>query len=195
MKLETEHWKFDHIAVVVADFERSEDWARSLGLIDYPAGSRSPSEVTIEGVSHALGPAKRVRFSCYGEDRPGKPSDYGRVVMYRMGPIKIELMRPSDPWKTADGKAIYNLEHLEKVGQGVSHIGYTVAQEEWDRQVATLKARGVEIIQSATWQAEVSKSDQVMASETVHIDAREALGYVIELVREPALRPAEAGSR
>ena len=88
------------------------------------------------------------------------------------------------------------MQKVEDVGQGVSHIAYIVPPEEWDRQVATLKARGVEIIQSASFEAELSgRSDLVMAFETVHIDAREALGYVIELIREPALRPAEAGSR
>jgi catechol 2,3-dioxygenase-like lactoylglutathione lyase family enzyme len=197
LKLETEHWEFNHIAVVVADLERSRDWAMSLGLVDCPAGPAVPfPEVTIEGVSHDLVRPKRVRFSPYGEDRELRASVSGSGTTCRMGPIMMELSQPTDRWKSADGKAVYSVEHLENVGQGVSHIAYVVPPEEWDRQVATLKARGVEIIQSASFEAELSgRSDLVMAFETVHIDSREALGYVIELIREPALRPAEAVSR
>jgi methylmalonyl-CoA/ethylmalonyl-CoA epimerase len=65
------------------------------------------------------------------------PSQKVRVAFFRVGDIRIELLEPTDPQSPV-------ARFLEKRGQGVHHIAYTVADLE--ERLAELRKEGILLI-------------------------------------------------
>ncbi len=60
-----------------------------------------------------------------------------RVGFFRVGDVRLELLEPSDPTSTI-------ATFLEKKGEGLHHIAYTV--EDIESRIAELKENGVRMI-------------------------------------------------
>jgi methylmalonyl-CoA/ethylmalonyl-CoA epimerase len=65
------------------------------------------------------------------------PSQKVRVAFYRVGDVRIELLEPTEPASTI-------ATFLEKKGEGLHHIAYTVEQIE--ARIAELKQSGLRMI-------------------------------------------------
>ena len=65
------------------------------------------------------------------------PSQKVRVAFFRAGEVRIELLEPTDP-ESAVAK------FLEKRGQGLHHLAYTV--EDIEGRIAELKESGLKMI-------------------------------------------------
>ena len=65
------------------------------------------------------------------------PSQRVRVAFYRIGDIRIELLEPTDPASTI-------ASFLEKRGEGLHHIAYTV--EDIAARIAELREGGLRMI-------------------------------------------------
>ena len=63
-----------------------------------------------------------------------------RVGFFRVGDVRLELLEPSDPSSTI-------ATFLEKKGEGLHHVAYTVADIE--ARIAELKASGLRMIDEA----------------------------------------------
>jgi outer membrane protein assembly factor BamB/quinol monooxygenase YgiN/catechol 2,3-dioxygenase-like lactoylglutathione lyase family enzyme/pimeloyl-ACP methyl ester carboxylesterase len=191
---ETKHWKFNHVGVIVDDMEKAVQYYKSLGFVDFIGVPIDfPSEVTIDGSTHAVGRFKQLEYTAYGEYivKDGEVVTQGRAgprrkgasnVFCKVGPITLELISPSGAVKT------YHIDTLEGKGEGINHIAYTVDSEHYDNVVEKMKAKGLETIQSGIFQAETSRSDKVMSFEYVYSDTREGGGFPIELMGVTAPR-------
>lgn len=60
-----------------------------------------------------------------------------RVAFFRMGDVRLELLEPTDPTSTVAA-------FLEKRGEGLHHVAYTV--DDIEGRLAVLKAGGVRLI-------------------------------------------------
>jgi methylmalonyl-CoA/ethylmalonyl-CoA epimerase len=108
----------DHVGVVVKDMDKTIQYLSSLGI--------GPFEPPISDPALA---EKWFR---------GEPSDWKVKIRYaKMGPVKLELIQP------VEGKNA-NQEFLEKKGEGIQHIGFTV--DDLDREVDKLTTKGIEVI-------------------------------------------------
>jgi methylmalonyl-CoA/ethylmalonyl-CoA epimerase len=72
-------------------------------------------------------------FECIEE----VPSQKVRVAFYRIGDLRIELLEPTEPASTI-------ATFLEKKGEGLHHVAYTVCDIE--ARIAELKAAGLRMI-------------------------------------------------
>ncbi len=68
------------------------------------------------------------------------PSQKVRVGFFRVGDVRLELLEPSDPTSTI-------ASFLEKKGEGLHHVAYTV--EDIESRIAELKEKGVRMIDNA----------------------------------------------
>jgi len=69
-----------------------------------------------------------------------------RIAQTQIGKIGIELLMP------LRGRSVYE-EHLERKGEGIHHISFTVPTlEELEQIIKELTGRGAEIIQSGKWE-------------------------------------------
>ncbi|HBE45947.1 MAG: VOC family protein [Spirochaetota bacterium] len=103
----------------------------------------------------------------------GKPSDivYLVAVTWR-GDVQYELMQP------VKGRSIYD-ECLETKGEGLHHI--KLYYKDCQSALKKFKEKGVEVIQSG-------KIDE---DEFYYLDTEKALGYVIEIGNNGAIRAPE----
>jgi methylmalonyl-CoA/ethylmalonyl-CoA epimerase len=110
--------KFDHLAIVVKDIEKTVDfYTKAFGL--------SFEEIA----EHQLPPDVITR---------GKPTPYTmKVTFAQMGPIRLEIVQ------VVEGECIYT-EFLREHGEGVHHLGFEVADLE--KEVANAEAQGLELI-------------------------------------------------
>lgn len=65
------------------------------------------------------------------------PQQKVRVAFFRLGPVRLELLEPTDPTSTVAA-------FLEKRGEGLHHVAYTVA--DLPTRLAELKSAGVRLI-------------------------------------------------
>ena len=105
---------------------------------------------TMEGLVRAgIGP---WRIYTFGPDTDedlryrGRPASYSiRVAFAASGRMNWEIIQP------LTGPSIYE-EFLEKHGEGVHHVAFTLNGIPWEEQLAAFEARGYEVIQSgASW--------------------------------------------
>lgn len=61
-----------------------------------------------------------------------------------------------------------------------------VDAEDFDQELEKMKAKGLAVIESGIFQAEISSIDKVMSYEHVYFDTRKAGGFAIELMQETA---------
>lgn len=104
------------------------------------------------------------------------PSQKVRVAFFRVGPVRIELLEPTDPSSTV-------ATFLEKRGEGLHHIAFTVAGIE--ARIAELKESGLRMIDE-------SPRPGAHHMRIAFIHPKSTFGVLTELC-EPPTSPAGAG--
>jgi methylmalonyl-CoA/ethylmalonyl-CoA epimerase len=117
-QLELDKLKFDHMAVVVKDIQKSVDlYSKAFGL------------KFEEIAEHQLPPDVITR---------GKPTPYTMKVSFaQMGPVRLEMVQ------VVEGECIYT-EFLREHGEGIHHLGFEV--EDLEKEVAKAESQGLELI-------------------------------------------------
>jgi len=144
-----ENWKFHHVSVMVRDMDKAIEYYKSLGIGPFPP-TIGPEAVPLSG--------QTVR---------GEPSDYMMDLRYAeggVGGLKFEVVQP------LEGESIYK-EFLEKKGEGVHHIAFTV--DDLDAETAKMAERGFKVIQTG----------QTPRGKFAYFDTDKVGGVVTELVQ------------
>jgi len=166
---ETKNWKFHHLGVIVGDMKKAVEYYKSLGFVDVvprgpaPEQPTSWSELTVYG-KYAIRDGE-VLIPRDPDAPPPVPNTWCRV-----GEITLELIQPGD----RPGMKDINREWLENVGDGISHIAYTVDAEHFDAEVEKMEAKGLDIILSGR---------MPNGFRFVYFDTREHGGIVTELMK------------
>ena len=66
-----------------------------------------------------------------------------RVANAQLGPVTLEL------FEVLEGKSPVHAQFLDKDREGVHHLGFYVSQEEKEKMIADLAARGVSVFQDS----------------------------------------------
>jgi methylmalonyl-CoA/ethylmalonyl-CoA epimerase len=110
-------WQFDHIALIVRDIDKTMKHFKSMGaVVTRPAKDSGWDDEHIEELRfYGKKPATAIKLR------------WGQV---KLGPLTIEFHQPVEgdsPW----------MEYLEKHGEGIDHICYTVdnVEKEMDKMV------------------------------------------------------------
>jgi len=166
---ETDNWTFHHLGVIVFDLAKTVDYYKSLGFVDFPpARPGAPS-----------GPVW-TEFTAYGKTaiKDGKPlvapkpgAKPSALQFCRIGTITLEVIQPGE----GGVRNIHN-DFLAEYGEGIDHIAYTVAAENFDAEVEKMKAKGLPVILSG---------EQANGGGFIYFDAREVGGLIVELMRVP----------
>jgi len=120
-----QNWKFHHVAVIVRDMNKAIEHYQVLEIGPFPPfiGPEGPTPLTGKMVN-------------------GKPVDYSidlRHAKSGVGDLRFELIEPLKGETPAK-------EFLEKKGEGIHHIGFTV--DDIDKETAKLAEKGFKITQS-----------------------------------------------
>ncbi len=165
---ETKNWTFHHLGVIVADMDRAVEYYRSLGFIDFPPPAPVP----------ATPPATWQEFSVYGEAVikggqllvPAKPgAKPGMIKWCWVGTIALELTLPGD----GAFRTVHN-DFLDNVGEGIEHIAYGVAPENFEEEVEKMKAKQLPIVMSG---------EQSNGGGFIYFDTRRVGGIITELMK------------
>ena len=144
-----ENWKFHHASVMVKDMDKAIKFYEALGIGPFPP-TIGPEGVPLSG--------QTVR---------GEKSDYMMDLRYAeggVGGLKFELVQP------LEGESIYK-EFLEKKGEGIHHIAFTV--DDLDTEIAKMAERGFKVLQTG----------QTSRGKFAYFDTDKVGGVVIELVQ------------
>lgn len=120
-----QNWKFHHVAVIVRDMNKAIEHYRTLEIGPFPPF------IGPEGTTPL---AEKTAY--------GQPSDYSIDLRHAeggVGDLCFELIEPLAGETPAR-------EFLEKKGEGIHHIGFTV--DDIDRETAKLAKKGFRITQS-----------------------------------------------
>lgn len=118
-------WEFRGVGVAVKDLDKTVEYYESLGF-----ASAQP-EVVVDSSTAS-------EFTVYGKT-PDAPVR-SRAGLVAIGPLQYEFVQP------IEGKTVYN-ESLEKRGEGINNIAFTV--KDLERETARLVEKGVEVVLSA----------------------------------------------
>lgn len=135
----------DHVGVVVKDMDKTIQYLSSLGI----------------------GPFRPIADPALAEKLfRGKPSDWKvKISLAKIGPVTLELIQP------VEGKNA-NQEFLEKKGEGIQHIGFTV--DDLDREVSKLTEKGIEVIMSG----------KIPGGKFAYLETDVIGGMIIELMQK-----------
>ena len=162
---ETENWTFHHLGLIVHDLEKTAKYFESLGVVEFIPARGKP---TVWTDMTAFGKVILKDGEPQVERNPNaKP---GGLRFCRMGTMVFEIIQPGKD----TGIREFNGDFLEKNGEGVSHIAYGVAPEHFDEEVAKMKAKGLEVLQSGV---QANNNGQY-----VYFDTREQGGIATELM-------------
>ena len=146
-------WKLRHVGIPVRDLDKSINDYQSLGIASFQP------EFVIDS-------SRFAEYLVYG--KTPDPVVKTRVAMGRVGPLSVELLQP------LQGETVHK-ELLEKTGEGIGHIAYTV--EDLEEETAKLVERGFPVILS------IIRSGQTRRS-AVYIDTRSRFSnLIIELIQ------------
>lgn len=168
---ETKNWTFHHLGVIVADMDKTVEYYKSLGFIDFPPEKPRPT-------TPAAPPATWQEFSVYGEPVikdgklmvPAKPgAKPGMIKWCWMGTIALELTLPGD----GAFRTVHN-DFLDNVGEGIEHIAYGVSPENFDEEVERMKAKQLPVVMSGS---------QSKDSGFIYFDTRKVGGIITELMK------------
>ena len=118
------NWKFHHVAVVVRDMDKAIEYYQPLGIGPFPP---------------VIGP---LGLALTGKTVRGKPVDYNMDLRYAQGGVgglAFEVIQP------IEGESVYQ-EFLERKGEGVHHLAFTV--DDLDKETAKMDEKGFEVIQT-----------------------------------------------
>jgi catechol 2,3-dioxygenase-like lactoylglutathione lyase family enzyme len=143
------NWKFHHVSVMVKDMDKAIKFYETLGVGPFPP---------------TIGP-KGVPL--IAQSLRGQKSNFVMDLRYAeggFGGLKFELVEP------LEGASIYK-EFLEKKGEGIHHIAFTV--DDLDAETAKMTKRGFKVIQTG----------QTSRGKFAYFDTDKVGGIVTELVQ------------
>ena len=151
-------WKLRHVGIPVRDLDKSLEDYQSLGIASFQP------EFLIDS-------SKFAEYLVYG--KTPDPVVKTRVALGKMGPLGIELLQP------LQGETVHK-ELLEKTGEGIGHIAYTV--DDLEEETAKLVAKGFPVILSIKRPGQTKRS-------AVYIDTRSKFSnLIIELIQDTEKR-------
>ncbi len=146
-------WKLRHVGIPVRDLDKSINDYQSLGIASFQP------EFVIDS-------SRFAEYLVYG--KTPDPVVKTRVAMGQVGPLSVELLQP------LQGETVHK-ELLEKTGEGIGHIAYTV--DDLEEETAKLVEKGFPVILS------IIRSGQTRRS-AVYIDTRSRFSnLIIELIQ------------
>ncbi len=146
-------WKLRHVGIPVRDLDKSREDYRSLGIATFQ------QEFVIDS-------SKFAEYLVYG--KTPDPVVRTRVAMGQVGPLGVELLQP------LQGETVHK-ELLEKTGEGIGHIAYTV--DDLEAETAKMVERGFPVILSITPRGQTRRS-------AVYLDTRSKFSnLIIELIQ------------
>ena len=146
-------WKLHHVGIPVRDLDKSIRDYQSLGVASFQP------EFVIDS-------SRFAEYLVYG--KTPDPVVKTRVAMGQVGPLRVELLQP------LQGETVHK-ELLEKTGEGIGHIAYTV--DDLEEETAKLVEKGFPVILS------IIRSGQTRRS-AVYIDTRGCFSnLLIELIQ------------
>jgi methylmalonyl-CoA/ethylmalonyl-CoA epimerase len=146
-------WKLRHVGIPVWDLDQSIKDYQSLGLASFQ------SEFLIDS-------SRFAEYLVYG--KTPDPVVKTRAVMGQVGPLGVELLQP------LQGETVHK-EFLEKGGEGIGHIAYTV--DDLEVETAKLLEKGFPVILSIRGAGQTRRS-------AVYIDTRSRFSnLIIELIQ------------
>lgn len=146
-------WKLRHVGIPVRDLDKSIKDYQSLGIASFQP------EFVIDS-------SRFAEYLVYG--KTPDPVVKTRVAMGQVGPLSVELLQP------LQGETVHK-ELLEKTGEGIGHIAYTV--DDLEEETAKLVEKGFPVILS------IIRSGQTRRS-AVYIDTRRSFSnLIIELIQ------------
>ncbi len=139
-------WKFLHMGMEVKDMDKAVEYYQSLDIA-------------------TIGPE---HISESGSDlmEKGKPADPRRKLKIRMaqiGPVTFELIQQ------LEGESVHK-EFIESIGEGISHIAFTV--DDFDKERIKLVEKGASVI--------LGRKDQ---HGFAYFDTRKFGNVIIELIQ------------
>lgn len=146
-------WKLHHVGIPVRDLDQSIRDYQSLGTASFQP------EFVIDS-------SKFAEYLVYG--KTPDPVVRTRGAMGQVGPLRVELLQP------LQGETVHK-ELLEKTGEGIGHIAYTV--DNLEEETAKLMEKGFPVILS------IIRTGQTRRS-AVYIDTRSRFSnLLIELIQ------------
>ena len=146
-------WKLRHVGIPVRDLDKSREDYRSLGIASFQ------QEFVIDS-------SKFAEYLVYG--KIPDPVVRTRVAMGQVGPLGVELLQP------LQGETVHK-ELLEKTGEGIGHIAYTV--DDLEAETAKMVEKGFPVILSITPRGQTRRS-------AVYLDTRKQFSnLIIELIQ------------
>ncbi len=146
-------WKLRHVGIPVRDLDKSREDYRSLGIDSFQ------QEFVIDS-------SKFAEYLVYG--KTPDPIVRTRVAMGRVGPLGVELLQP------LQGETVHK-ELLEKTGEGIGHIAYTV--DDLEAETAKMVEKGFPVILSIIPRGKTRRS-------AVYLDTRSKFSnLIIELIQ------------
>ncbi len=146
-------WKLHHVGIPVRDLDKSIKDYQSLGTTTFQP------EFVIDS-------SKFAEYLVYG--KTPDPVVKTRVAMGQVGPLRVELLQP------LQGETVHK-ELLEKTGEGIGHIAYTV--DNLEEETAKLAEKGFQVILSIIRPGQTRRS-------AVYIDTRSSFSnLLIELIQ------------
>jgi len=143
------NWKFHHVSVMVKDIDKAIKHYDTLGVGPFPP---------------TIGP-KGVPL--IDQSLRGHKSDFVMDLRYAesgFGGLKFEIVEP------LEGESIYK-EFLDKKGEGVHHIAFTV--DDLDAETAKMAERGFKVVQTG----------QTARGKFAYFDTDKVGGVVTELIQ------------
>ena len=146
-------WKLHHVGIPVRDLDKAREDYQSLGLTSFQ------SEFVIDS-------SRFAEYLVYGKNPD--PVVRTRVAMGQVGPLGVELLQP------LQGETVHK-ELLEKTGEGIGHIAYTV--DNLEEETAKMVAKGFPVILSIIPRGQTRRS-------AVYLDTRSKFSnLIIELIQ------------
>lgn len=146
-------WTLHHVGIPVRDLDKSLADYEDIGIASFQP------EFHIDS-------SKAFEYLVYGQQP--EPVVKTRGAMGKMGPLGVELLQP------VQGDTVHK-ELLDKVGEGIGHIAYTVVDLE--AETARLVERGFPVILSITPSGRSART-------AVYIDTRSKFSnLIIELIQ------------
>lgn len=164
---ETKNWTFHHLGVIVGDMDKAVEYYKSLGIVDFPpaAGDVGPPVVWQEITSYGETVIKDGQLVVPPPEKENmRPS---RVMFCKIGSMQLELVQPGEAIREVNG------DFLERVGEGIDHIAYTVSLDNYEQEVEKMKAKGLKVVFSGK---------QAGGGGFTYFDTREAGGIITELM-------------
>ena len=143
------NWKFHHVSVMVKDIDKAIQHYDTLGVGPFPP---------------TIGP-KGVPL--IAQSLRSQKSDFAMDLRYAesgFGGLKFEIVEP------LEGESIYK-EFLDKKGEGVHHIAFTV--DDLDVEIAQMAEKGFKVIQTG----------QTARGKFAYFDTDKVGGVVTELIQ------------